>query len=84
MMQDRAGLQRRQRKTRDRALILTLVGLVLLMPPIAGVFQVPGRVFGVPLALVYLFIVWALLIAGAARLAPALLQTAEDDDEREK
>ena len=54
------------RKSRDRALILPLVGLILLMPPIAGIFQFDAKLAGVPVTVLYLFAVWALLIAGAS------------------
>jgi hypothetical protein len=59
-------------KVRDRALILPLVGALLLLPPLAGIFQLEVLVFGLPFTAVYLFAVWAFLIAGAALLAPRL------------
>ena len=74
---DRAGQQRQQRKTRDRALVLVIAGFLLLMPPFVGIFEIEAHLFGVPVALVYLFTVWAGLIVGAARLA-ASLRVSED------
>lgn len=71
-MRQRPDQPLRQRKARDRALILPLVGLMLLMPPIAAIFQLDARVGGVPFLLVYLFAVWAALITGAAGLARRL------------
>lgn len=62
----------RDRKTRDRALILPLVGLILLMPPFASIFRIDGTVGGVPITLVYVFAVWVVLIAGAATLSRRL------------
>lgn len=62
----------RHRKARDRALILPLVGLVLITPPVAGIFQLDARIGGVPFVLIYLFAVWAALIAGTAALARRL------------
>jgi hypothetical protein len=62
----------RHRKARDQALILPLVGLILLTPPVAGVFQLEAKIAGVPFAVIYLFVVWALLIAGAAVLSRRL------------
>jgi len=62
----------RHRKARDRALILPLVGLILLTPPVAGIFQLDAKIAGVPFTAVYLFAVWALLIAGAAALSRQL------------
>lgn len=62
----------RARKRRDRAAVLTIVGTILLMPPIAGAMESELRLFGVPLAVVYVFSVWAALIVGTALLAPRL------------
>jgi len=69
---DRADQPLRHRKIRDRALILPLVGLILLMPPVAGVFHLDTTIAGLPFTVVYLFIVWAGLIAGAAVLSRRL------------
>jgi hypothetical protein len=60
------------RKTRSRSVALLLTGLALLLPPIAGVALNEMTIFGVPFALIYIFAVWALLIAGAALLARPL------------
>ena len=68
----RADAALRHRKTRDRAIVLPLVGLILLTPPGIGIFQLDGAIAGVPVVLVYLFTVWALLIAGAAALSRRL------------
>ena len=76
-MDDRASDHRRNRKTRDRALVLLIAGLALLMPPLAGVFELDAKLAGVPVTLIYLFVVWALLIAGAAALSRRL----RDSDE---
>ncbi len=69
---DRADQPLRHRKTRERALILPLAGLILLTPPVAGVFHLDAKIAGVPFTLIYLFAVWALLIAGAAALSRRL------------
>ena len=71
----------RDRKSRDRALILPLVGLILLMPPLAGVFQLDAKIAGVPVTLLYLFSVWAVLIAGAAALSWRLRDVSERSGE---
>ena len=76
-MDDRAGQDRRNRKTRDRALIVLLIGIILLMPPFAGVFQVDARIFGLPATLMYLFVVWAGLILATLVLARALMRSEE-------
>ena len=42
------------------------------MPPLAAIALVDGKVGGVPVPLLYVFSVWAILIAGAAALARPL------------
>ena len=64
--------RRSQRKIRDRSFALVLAGIVALLPPIAGAALVDAKIAGIPVALVYLFVVWVLLIAGAAALSGAL------------
>jgi hypothetical protein len=76
-MTDRVDLPLRHRKARDRALILPLVGLILLTPPVAGVFQLDTKIAGVPFTAIYLFVVWALLIAGAAALSRRLRDSSD-------
>lgn len=71
-MNDRTNLQRSSRKTRDRSIVLVLLGTALLMPPIAGVFLIDGMIAGLPIPMLYVFTVWILLIAGAAALSRAL------------
>lgn len=66
-----------QRKARDRAIVVPLAGLILLVPPLAGIFDVPAQVAGVPVALAYVFAVWLALIAGAAAAARRLRDTDE-------
>ena len=61
-----------RRKARDRSIALLLLGVVLLMPPLIGVSLVDGTVAGLPIPLLYVFAVWAALIAGAAVLARPL------------
>jgi len=77
-MDDRAEQNRRNRKTRDRALILLLLGIALLTPPLAGIAEIDAKIGGVPVTLIYLFVVWALLIAGARYLAGSLRAGADD------
>jgi Fe2+ transport system protein B len=62
----------RHNKARDRAMILPIVGVLLLVPPLAGIFQLDIKIAGVPFTLIYLFTVWAVLIAGAALLSRRL------------
>ena len=74
-MDDRAGQDRKTRKTRDRAFVILMLGIVLLMPPVAGIFEIEARVFGLPATLLYLFAVWAGLILAAAVLARSLVRS---------
>ncbi|MEM7058351.1 MAG: hypothetical protein AAF557_12230 [Pseudomonadota bacterium] len=74
-MDDRAGQDRKNRKTRDRAFIVLIMGIVLLMPPLAGIFQIDARILGLPATLVYLFLVWAGLILATSMLARALMRS---------
>ncbi len=64
------------RKITDRALILPLLGCFLLLPPLAGIFQLDFRIYGIPVTALYLFGVWAVLIAGAAWLSRPLQDSA--------
>jgi len=69
----------RQRRLRDAARLLPLVGLFLLMLPLMW-----GDAAGAGRLAVYVFGVWALLIGLAAYVAPGLAQPeadapAEDD-----
>ena len=54
-----------RRKLESAALFLTIAGALLIMPPLAVVFQVQRRILGVPSEVIYLFLVWAALIVGA-------------------
>ncbi len=81
-MADRAEHQRRVRRTRDRALVLLLLGLVLLLPPVAQIFHLDSKIAGIPVTLLYLFTVWAVLIVGTAWLAPRLSETDDPQDPR--
>jgi hypothetical protein len=56
----------RQGLTGERLLALFLLGLVLLLPPLIGVFDKPVLIGGIPLLYLYLFIAWGGLIASTA------------------
>lgn len=71
------------RKARDRAFVLLIVGLTLFLPPSAGVFQLDIRIAGIPFTALYLFVAWGLLIAGAAALSTRLKDDAPLTDEPE-
>lgn len=61
-------------------MVLLLVGCVLLLPPVAGVFQLDLRIMGIPFTGIYLFAVWGALIAGAAFLSQRMHSSADWDD----
>lgn len=53
----------------DRSLVLTFATLILLTPPILGIFDMPVFIFGVPLLHVYSFAVWLAAIVCGGWLA---------------
>ena len=71
-------LQLTRRKTLDRSIVLLIVGAVLLMPPIIGISLVDMKVAGIPVTVLYVFLIWALLIVGAAVLARPLRDSDRD------
>lgn len=66
-----------RRKLESAALFLSLLGVLLILPPLAVVFQLERRVFGVPLEVIYLFVCWLGLIAGAYWLGRRLPREAD-------
>ena len=67
------------RKIEHAALFLVLFGALLFAPPLVTLFNLHQRILGVPVEVVYLFLVWAGLICGAAWLAARLPDHAGDD-----
>ena len=65
------------RKTRDRAAILLLIGVVLFLPPFARAAMMDTQFAGIPLPVFYVFAVWIGLIAGAALIAGPLARADE-------
>ena len=61
-----------RRTAPDRSIALVLVGSVLLLPPLATIFLIDGKLAGVPITLLYILIVWGLLIVGGTLLARPL------------
>ena len=53
-------------------LILTVGGLLALLPPVVYIFNHETSVFGVPQIVFYLFGMWLLLIVGTAGLTRLL------------
>ena len=62
----------RSERARQAAGVLPILGLLLLMPPLIGLFSTGVDVAGVPLIVVYLFAVWLGLALAAALLGRAL------------
>lgn len=60
----------------ERLVAVFALGCLLLTYPLLALFNVGGSVFGIPLLYVYLFAVWALLIA---LMALAVTRSAGDD-----
>ncbi len=54
------------------ALFLTVLGSLLLLPPLASVFQLQRRFLGIPVELIYLFTCWVVLIFAAFWLSRRL------------
>jgi hypothetical protein len=67
----------RPKRTSERLVALFLLGVLLLFPPLLGVFNQPVRSFGVPLLFLYLFVIWAVLIL----LTAAVVRSLGPDDE---
>lgn len=61
-----------RQKLRDAALVLPVFGLILFMPPFVGLFGGADATGGVPAIALYLFGVWAVLIALSALLSRRL------------
>ena len=57
----------------ERALVLTVVTLILLTPPILDIFDAGAFVFGIPLLHIYCFAAWLLAIACARWLATRMM-----------
>ena len=68
-----------QGRMRERLTALFMLGALLLTPPLLLVFNHATRVFGVPALYLYLFVVWAVLIALVA-LAVERRDTTDDLD----
>lgn len=70
--------------TRDAATVLPFVAGVLLMPPLIHIFAAPVTIAGIPLIVVYVFLVWAAVIIGAYVLARRLARLAAGPDDVEQ
>jgi hypothetical protein len=85
MQSHRGGQLPETRRREQAAFMLPIAGALLIVPPLLTLFRDPTRVFGAPLATVYLFTVWVLLILGAvlaSRRMPLPDSTARDGERR--
>jgi hypothetical protein len=53
-----------RRKLISASLFFTLFGVIAFMPPLILLVRFDMRVAGVPIETVYVFVLWALLVAG--------------------
>jgi len=71
-MAERDIVETKGRRARDRSAVLLFIGVVLMLPPLAGIGLSDKLLFGIPVTLLYVFVVWAGLIVGGAVLAKPL------------
>jgi hypothetical protein len=60
------------RKLISAALFITVFGTMLLLPPLANVFQLQRRFLGMPVEVIYLFVCWMALVGAAFWLSRRL------------
>ncbi len=63
-----------RRKWQEAALIVPVLGLCLLIPPFISIFSIKISFFGVPLIVLYIFLVWITLILTTRFLSIKLMQ----------
>jgi hypothetical protein len=67
----------RPKRISERLVALFVLGVVLMFPPLLGVFNQQLRTFGLPLLYLYLFVAWAALIL----LTAAVVRSIGADDD---
>jgi hypothetical protein len=65
--------------TGDRLIALFLFGMLLLMPPMLGIFNVGYLVLGIPLLYLYLFLAWMLVVLLVALILRSGTEAGDDD-----
>lgn len=66
------------KKLANAAFFLPLFGAVVIVPPIVNVFSVEVMIFGIPLFVIYVFLVWLALIALTFTLSRRMVSNAEE------
>ena len=66
-----------RRKLESAALFITVLGVLLILPPLAVLFQLERRFLGVPIEVIYLFACWLGLVGAALWLGRKLPREAE-------
>ena len=62
---------RRPNATSEGSIVTFLFAVLALNPPVLTIFSVEVFLFGVPLLYLYLFVVWAIIVALVAWIAGA-------------
>lgn len=70
-----------RRKLVSASLFFTIFGVMAFLPPLILLFRLDMRVAGVPIETVYVFALWALLVAGGCWFSRVL---PEDDPRTDK
>lgn len=73
-----------RRKLENAALALLVFGALLMVQPILNIFNVPVRLFGVPLVVIYLFMVWITLVGVTLLLSRRMPQSEISRDVAER
>ena len=71
-----------RRKLVSSALFFTLFGVFAFLPPLILLFRFDARIGGVPVETVYVFVLWALLVAGARWFSRTLPDDPPVDENR--
>ena len=80
--QDRRSLRPARSRRHDAALLLPVAGAIALLPPLIGFFGRPGTILELPMVVLYVFGLWIVLIAVAARLSKLLRHEASSQTDR--
>lgn len=72
-----------RQRIRDAAIILPFLATALLTPPLIRIFATPATPAGIPLIVLYIFAVWAAVIASAFVLARRLARPPSEPSSEE-